>query len=250
MNDTTIEAVYLDFAKAFDKINHLVLLAKLSRLGIGGKLLGVIRSYLKGRKQFVKMGDAQSPSLDVTSGVPQGSILGPLLFIIYVSSLPDDISTMPFMFADDTKLLSIRKQNEDSTLQRDLHYLENWCREHFMEFNIDKCHVINFSNKNSNNLKLYGTFLDQSNVEKDLGVYVCDNMKWKEHIKIACTMANKVLNLIKRNVGNQINSYHKLNLYNSIVLPILSYASPASSPSKGDLTTIEHVQLRATIWIL
>ena len=104
--DVKIEAVYLDFAKAFDKLNHTELLRKQKILGIQGKLLKVLRSYLDQRKQFVQIGDARSELLDVTSGVPQGSLLGPLLFIIYVADLPLNLVSETFMFADDTKILS------------------------------------------------------------------------------------------------------------------------------------------------
>ena len=152
----------------------------------------------------------------MTSGVPHGSILG--LFLIYVTDMPDIIETSPFMFADDTKLLSIHSGDDDSMLQQDPNRLEHWCTDTFMEFNVDKCHIVTFTNNNPIELYLYGQPLIPSKTEKHLGVYISDNLKWKQHIHGACHKANKVLNLIERNVGSQITSFHKLDLYKSMVL--------------------------------
>ena len=248
-NDT-IQTVYLDFANAFDKVNHKILINKLQRLGFGGKLLGVICNYLTQRTQFVQMGDTKSPSLDVTSGVPQGSILGPLLFIIYVMDMPSELVTTPFMFADDTKLLSVHKSSISSILQNDLSHLQQWCSENCMEFNVDKCHIVTFSKNSPSKLQLYGMPLQRVRSEKDLGVIINDCLKWNEHINTACSKANRVLNLVKRNVVPLTTAANKLDLYKSMVVPVLTYGSLAWAPSRGDLRTIEQVQRRATRWIL
>ena len=212
-NDSTTETVHLDFAKAFDKINHKILINKLQRLGIGGKLLGVIRNYLTQRTQFVQMEDTKSPSLDVTSGVPQGSILGPLLFIIYVMDMPSELVTTPFIFADDTKLLSVHKSSISSMLQNYLSHLQQWCSENCMEFNVDKSHIVTISKHSPSKLQLYGMSLQQVRSEKDLGVIINDCLKWNEHINTACSKANRVLNLVKRNVAPLTTTAHKLDLH-------------------------------------
>ena len=106
---------------------------------MSGKLLGVLRSYLSGQKQFVQLGDVRSPSITVASGVPRGSLLGPLLFLVYVSKyqdLPNDLTNDPYMFADDTKLSSIHKKSDETKLQNDLDKLETWCAVNCMEFNV------------------------------------------------------------------------------------------------------------------
>ena len=121
--DKTVSAVYLDFAKAFDKVTHSKLLSKLQRIGIGGNLFRVIKSYLTNRKQYVQLGSVKSSLLEITSGVPQGSLLGPLLFLIYVMDLPVGISTAPYMFADDSKLLDILKRNAYSPAQEDVTFV-------------------------------------------------------------------------------------------------------------------------------
>ena len=185
-NDNTLETVYLDFAKAFDKINHKILIKKLQRLGVGGKLLGVIRNYPTQRIRFVQMGDTKSPSLDLT----KGSILGPLLFIIYVMDMPSELVTTPFMFADDTKLLSVHKSNISSMLQNYLLHLQQWCSKNCMEFNVDKCHIVTIYKHSPSKLQLYGMPLRP---EKYFGVIINDCLKCNEHINTACSKANRAL---------------------------------------------------------
>jgi ribonuclease P/MRP protein subunit RPP40 len=134
LHDTVIDVVYLDFSKAFDKINHQILLHKLKSIGVCGKLLKLIASYLTGRQQFVKIGLHCSGYLLVISGVPQGSILGPLLFLVYVMDLTETLATLPFMFADDTKLLSLRPRLAPCLLQNDLDYLFKWSTDKTTSF--------------------------------------------------------------------------------------------------------------------
>ena len=213
-------------------------------------LLKVLRSYLDQRKQFVQIGDARSELLDVTSGVPQGSLLGPLLFIIYVADLPLNLVSETFMFADDTKILSIHQKILNSRLQENLSSLEEWCRSNYMSFNVGKCSIVTFSRTEPTDLALYGKPLAHSSLEKDLGLLVSDKLKWKDHITGACSKSNRVLNLIKRNVGHRVSTKHRKDLYKSMVIPILLYGSTAWSPSKGDLRLIGRVQRRATYWML
>ena len=139
-----------------------------------------------------------STYLFITSGVPQGSLLGPLLFLVYVADMNVGVQSLPYMFADDTKFLSLRNCMA-SCLQADLDVLANWCEANQMLFNYDKCHLISFGRKRSNtSLNILGQPLSRVNQEKDLGVI----LKWSInsiHFTTACRKANFMLSLIKRN---------------------------------------------------
>ena len=131
-----VDIVYLDFAEAFDKVSHDLLLVKLHNFGISGNLLRWFRDFLSGRFQRVTAPAVTSEPLPVLSGVPQGSILGPLLFIIYVNDLSKSVSkgTTMAMFADDTKIHRPIKNSEDNkTLQSDLDSITNWCHDWKMD---------------------------------------------------------------------------------------------------------------------
>jgi hypothetical protein len=142
--------VYLDFAKAFDKVNHKPLLTKLHKFGIRGDLLSWFENYLSGRYQRVTVLGETSGTLPVLSGVPQGSILGPLLFLVYVNDLPHSISgeSTVAMFADDTKCYRPVKDLPDCEgLQNDLNNLVNWCTIWKMDLNKSKCGVEEVANQ-------------------------------------------------------------------------------------------------------
>ena len=125
----------VDFKKAFDKISHRVLLQKLWRLGIQGTLFEILESYLEDRKQCVRIVGQYSDEADVTSGVPQGSILGPLLFVIYVNDIPELFISLRKLFADDLKTYSISRLD----LEEDILRLKKWCIDNGMEVNGVKC---------------------------------------------------------------------------------------------------------------
>ena len=245
-----VETVYLDFSKAFDKINHSILLQKLQHLGVGGNLLKIIKSYLSGRKQYVQIGEATSGFLLVTSGVPQGSILGPLLYLIYVMDITDGLLSLSFLFADDTKLLSIRDKVCSSFLQQDLQLLETWCDLNDMFFNVDECHLLSFTKNCPSSLILYNEELKTVSSEKDLGIIISTSLKWSEHITCICGKSNRVLSMLKRNSARRLHWRQRLNMYKSMVLPILSYGFCVWSLSKADMKSLEQVQRRASDWIL
>ncbi len=140
-NGGQVDMLYLDMSKAFDRINHKRLILKLSNSGIGGNLLNWFESYLTDRRQRVTVLGVTSSTLPVTSGVPQGSILGPALFLLYVNDLPEaDLSSRVAMFADDTKLFSaIKSQDDVASLQADLVNLEHWSSQSGLSFNKSKC---------------------------------------------------------------------------------------------------------------
>ena len=137
-----VDLVLLDFSKAFDKVNHLKLLFKLSTHGVKGKTLKWISSFLGGRTQAVVLEGECSPEVSVTSGVPQGSVLGPLLVLLYINDLPENIQSQVRLFADDTAVyLTVINPNDSNILQSDLNKLQEQERTWDMEFNPSKCQV-------------------------------------------------------------------------------------------------------------
>lgn len=137
-----LDIIYLDYSKAFDTVPHKRLLAKLYGYGIRGRLLDWLKSFLTGRKQQVSIGTAYSDWGEVTSGIPQGSVLGPILFVIYVNDMPLAVNSGIKMFADDTKLYrAISTDHDHEELQKDLANLESWAHEWLLSFNVSKCKV-------------------------------------------------------------------------------------------------------------
>ena len=136
----------LDFCKAFDKVNHLKLLYKLQVHGVQGKTLGWIESFLVGRSQTVVLDGESSDELPVLSGVPQGSVLGPILFLLYINDLPENVQSQVRLFADDTAVyLTVQDPNDSERLQSDLNVLREWKKKWDMEFNPSKCQVLHIT---------------------------------------------------------------------------------------------------------
>jgi hypothetical protein len=250
---TSIKAVYVDFSKAFDKINHDLLLRKLAKIGIGGKLLQLIRSYLTDRKQFVKIGRCSSSLRAVLSGVPQGSILGPLLFLVYSMDLTENMATLPYTFADDTKLLQISdtRQGSSDTLQQDVTRLKCWSDRNHLPFNIDKCHIIDFrpSRGYKIQIQLGCHILKEVDEVEDLGILINSKLSWKDHIDSKCSKANSVLFLLKRNLSSSLPLQQKLNLYKTLIVPIFSYSSSTWCASRYSMAYLERIQRRCSKWI-
>ena len=167
-----VDVIYLDFQKAFDKVPHVRLLAKLEAVGIKGKLLGWIKEWLTGRKQRVVINGMASDWEEVLSGIPQGSILGPLLFIIFINDLELGINSTILKFADDTKLFGKAGNTQDvEKLRKDLSELHLWSEKWQMKFNIDKCKVMHIGFNNGEvDYEIAGKKLEKVNEERDLGL--------------------------------------------------------------------------------
>jgi hypothetical protein len=182
-------------SKAFDRINHRTLINKLRNYGFGGSLLKWFTSYLTGRRQCVTVLGATSNTLPISSGVPQGSILGPVLFLLYVNDLPDSVTTSQVaMFADDTKLFSAIKCPSDAVLlQDDLRCLEHWSSISGLTFNESKCQHQRITRKISPIASSYmfnDQQLDTTDSESNLGLRVSSNLTWHTQVRQQVWKAN------------------------------------------------------------
>ena len=243
-----VDIIYLDFQKAFDKVPHQRLLLKLKAHGIGDSITDWIEQWLTDRRQRVVVDGEVSNWKSVLSGVPQGSVLGPILFLIYINDLDDSITSNVLKFVDDTKLF--RKVNTDGDkqhLQNDLDRLMKWSEKWQMMFNFGKCKCLHTGHGNLNvNYKMGDTVLGTTLKEKDLGVRISADMKVSEQCGIAASKGNKIIGLIRRNITYKGKKLI-IPLYKAIVRPHLEYCIQAWRPyRKKDIDTLERIQRRAT----
>ena len=243
-----VDIIYLDFQKAFDKVPHQRLLLKLKAHGIGDSITDWIEQWLTDRRQRVVVDGEVSNWKSVLSGVPQGSVLGPILFLIYINDLDNSITSNVLKFADDTKLF--RKVNTDGDkqhLQNDLDRLVKWSEKWQMLFNFGKCKCLHTGHGNLNvNYKMGDTVLGTTVKEKDLGVTISADMKVSEQCGIAASKGNQILGLIRRNITYKGKKLI-IPLYKAIVRPHLEYCIQAWRPyRKKDIDTLERIQRRAT----
>ena len=246
---SNVDAVYLDFAKAFDKVDHGILLKKLSLLGIRGKLLEWIKSFLSCRKQMVLVNGVLSDPAPVTSGVPQGSVIGPLLFLVLIGDIDKNIvSSFLSSFADDTRLLrKVSGVRDASSLQTDLEAVYQWAEDNNCAFNNKKFEALRYGIDEI--LKLTtsytapdGTLISVKDHIRDLGVTMSADATFKEHINKIYQSANNMCSWILRTFQSRSPEL-MLTLWKSLVLPILDYCSQLWSPFKiGDIQRIENVQ--------
>ena len=248
-----IDVIYLDYSKAFDSVPHLRLISKLQAYGIRGNLLKWIKNFLIGRQQKVILNGSSSQWTEVTSGVPQGSVLGPLLFILYVNDITDGVQSSLEMFADDSKLYRIIQNPCDTdTLQHDLNYISNWSKLWLLNFNTTKCSVMHLGRNDRATYTLFNlatnsnTLLQPTTEQKDLGVWTTPSMNFSVHCQKAGSKANQALGMIKRNFKYMSNSSLMI-LYKTFVRPHLEYCAPIWNPHYcKDIDTLEKVQRRAT----
>ena len=245
------DAIYLDFAKAFDTVPHRRLIEKLKAYGIEGDILKWIDAFLSHRSQVVKVNGEESFPALVLSGIPQGSVLGPLLFVIYINDLPDAVKSHIFLFADDTKVFRrIDSVNDSLQLQRDIDALDDWTSKWLLKFNSDKCHVLTMGKvediKHTHHYKIGNQELDHVFSEKDLGVTFDTDLAFEEHITSKVNKANAIMGLIRRSFSFLDKDFFK-KLYVTFVRPHVEYAQPVWAPHlKKYVDMLEKVQMRAT----
>ena len=257
------DVIYFDFAKAFDSVNHDIILRKLKNdYGIDGMLLKFICNYLKDRKQSVVLGNHRSSSKSVLSGVPQGSILGPILFVLFINDLHHGISegTNMSLYADDTKIWRVISSESDiKSLQNDIDTLISWTKRNLMKFNKDKCKVLTVHNSHkiyhiegvNSPYSLEGFPLKTVEVEKDLGVDITPKLNWEHQILRLCSKASQKLGLLRRNCYFVNDKRRARVLYITLVRSIFQSCSVVWRPTnKTLLTRVESIQKRALKWVL
>ena len=251
-NRTPVDAAYLDFKKAFDSVPHKRLLSKLHGYGIRGNTLEWIRSFLSGRSQYVNVNNYKSDKVPVTSGVPQGSVLGPCLFVYFINDLPEVVKCLIKIFADDTKAyLPIFSIKDCENLQDSINKLVDWTKKWLISFNSEKCKILHLGTNNpgfhytieGNNII---SQLEVTDCEKDIGVFVDSNLTFDKHIITTVNKARKLCGLLCRTISHKIPVI-MVPLYKALVRMILEFANVVWSPYKKKyITMIEKVQRHFT----
>jgi len=253
-NKEEADLVFLDFSKAFDKVPHGLLLHKLNSYGLQSDMISLIRSFLLNRKQTVVLDGWSSEPVDVTSGVPQGSVLGPILFLIYINDLPDKIKSKCRLFADDSLLYRKITSKEDMIqLQKDLDEVLLWCNTWYMTLNLDKCEHMNITSKHTHTNSDYKLDQHQLTKVKDykyLGLHISDNLSWSTHINHIVNKANKVLYVTKLSLARSTRKV-KETAYKAIVRPLVEYSSSVWDPYHANqIDTVEMIQRKAARFCL
>lgn len=243
-----IDVVYTDFQKAFDKVDHDILLRKLAEYGLTSNMLKFFASYLRSRSFAVRFNGNTSGKFEPNSGVPQGSNLGPLLFLIFINDLPDVLTfSKSLLFADDQKMfLSVDSYHDCLKLQSDIDDLYNWSIANNLPINTQKCNILTFSRSKSPLLYGYqmgGISLGRVSTITDLGVTYDNMLNFKEHVENIVSHAYRILGFVLRQSFNFNNLNTLKKLYTSLVRPKLEYASTVWYPHLVGLNKdIEKVQ--------
>ena len=249
-----VDMLILDFSKAFDVVGHRRLLAKLKHYGVSGETHNWIENWLTGRTQRVVVDGDSSEDAPVESGVPQGTVLGPLCFILYINDIADGTDSSVRLFADDALLYRVVNDDGDaSRLQMDLDRMCRWAREWQMDFNPSKCHVLSVTNKKSPALchpyRINGVVLKHVKHHPYLGVQLDSALNWNKQTDCTVAKAQRTLNLVRRNLHG-CSQKTKDTAYKTMVRPVLEYASCAWDPyRKGQISKLEAVQRRAARFV-
>ncbi len=245
--------IFLDFAKAFDKVPHRRLAYKLQAYGISGELLSWLTDFLSNKKQWVVLGEHVSNWETVSSGVPQGSVLGPILFVIYIHDIV--IEQFPCkLYADDYKIIAeLSEMKGPGELQKDIDSIVNLTETWLMKLNHSKCKVMHIGKYNT--CAEY-TMIDRetsikyklavTKSERDLGIKITDDLKWHTHVSTIASKANSIPGWFKSAfMCRDLRLWTRL--YSTYIRPHLEFAAPVWNVyMKGDIDTLEKVQRRAT----
>lgn len=224
-----VVGVFIDLSKAFDTLDHKILLHKLENYGIRGVVLKLFHSYLSNRKQSVFCNNAYSPFKEIVNGVPQGSVLGPLLFLLYINDFINVSDKFNFViYADDTTLL-LKDKNLHSlhtNLISELNKVKLWIKFNKLSLNISKTKYMLFQNRSVKNsippVTLNDTVIEHVNYIKFLGITVDDNLNWKRHIDLTCTKLSKVTGVLYR-IRHNLTIEAMISIYYTLCYPHLTY---------------------------
>ena len=246
----TLDVIYCDFMKAFDKVPHKRLVHKTSKYGITGNVLGWIDSFLSNRTQSVRINKSLSKRAPVTSGIPQGSVLGPLLFVIYINDLPEVVhkDSHVFLFADDTKVFrKISSPEDNRKLQIDIDNLLKWSETWMLKFHPDKCVSMSIgANTYKHNYYMADQKLNISHCEKDLGIHIDDKLNFEKHVTQAVNKANRIMAIARKTFDYMDEQTFKY-IFKGLVRPHLEYGATIWNPHTDKTKKlIENVQRRAT----
>lgn len=255
VNGKQTDVIYTDFSKAFDKISIKLLVHKLDKMAFNKPLLKWINSYLVERKQCVKFRNTYSRYIEVISGVPQGSHLGPLLFILFINDLPSVIRQVNcLIYADDVKMFHlVSSHNDQIKLQSDLNNFSRWCDLNFMTLNINKCKYMVFCRKTPLNgeYTINNTFLQLVESFNDLGILLDRKLDFRAHISATVNKASAMLGYIKRWSKEFSDPYTTKTLFTTLVRPILEYGSVVWDPQYSvHIKSIESVQKQFLLFCL
>ncbi len=251
-----VDVVLLDFSKAFDKVFHARLLRKLDYYGVRNNTLKWISAFLSQRQQQVALEGNLSPSIDVVSGVLQGTVLGPLLFLVFINDLPDCVKfSVTKLFADDCLLFKkITAPTDSLQLQQDLAALEKWEETWQMNFDPSKCTAIHITpSRNAavipSSYSLHGQTLETTPSSKYLGVTINEDLSWSKHINQTVNKGNRTVGFLRRNL-RECTTNVKAATYKTMVRPVLEYASTVWDPTcQQDIAALEQVQRRAARYV-
>ena len=244
-----VDVAVLDFSKAFDTVPHLLLLGKLRHYGIRGPILQWIDTFLRQRHQRVVVEGQSSSSVRVESGVPQGTVLGPLLFLLHINDLPENVTSSVILFADEFLLYRTIKSIEDHlALQKDLENLVEWGSRWGMKFNTDKCHILRIS-RSKTPYTMAGNILKQVSSVKYLGITLEETLQWNLQVASTARKANGVLAFVRRNLKGAPRKAKEMT-YTTLVRPILEYGAVIWDPhQKQNVHRLEQVQRRAARFV-
>ena len=244
--------IFIDLSKAFDTIDHQILLKKLDGYGVRGLAYNFVESYLKDRSQYVELLGVSSQPKSIKCGVPQGSVLGPVLFILYINDMIACSNLLKFfLFADDTTILYYSKNLDDlyNTVNTELKKLSLWFFQNKLSLNVSKTNYILFNNHrlpvDPPQLLLNNSPVSQVSSTKFLGVEIDDRLNWSKHIKSVENKLSSVIFILKK-IRHKLNKTTALNLYHTLILPHLSYCNNVwGNTFKTYLGSLGRLQKRA-----
>ena len=248
------DVIMLDFSKAFDRVDHKKLLYKLDFYGIRGNTHQWIEGFLTGRSQVVSVNGYQSSPADVLSGVPQCSVLGPVVFLLFINDIGEGINSTFRLFADNCVLYRCIESSQDQLiLQEDLQKMNQWAESWRMMFNAKKCYHLTITLKIKPLLHTYN-IKDQEiarvKTAKYLGVIISEDLSWNIHIQQVRAKSSRTLGLVRRTLGS-CNQQVKEVAYNQLIRPQLEYASCVWNPwTERNVQMVENIQRQAARFVM